>query len=530
MAKQNRIKQVTLASVLMMGCTLGAEAVHAEASGTLAGRHLSIPAKRVRPGSGQHAAGHAFRQTSQNLPAAEKPAGAQASGGQIPAGQAAPAKEETGEATSAVTRTLEDEDMQKLHAGNLFHPKPGHALTYWDGLEGHLTVEAGIAGNPWTRSARNFGQFYVDRANTVTLNQIMGSLSHPVTSVGGGYGIGFVFEAMYGSDARFDPTIGMGSGSLNGLYQWVPTQAHLDVHLPWLFRHGIDVQVGQMYGLMGAEGTPALARPFYTFNYASDYIVPFETVGIVATMHLAKHTDWIVGVDAGNSTTFGQSGNNNKPKGYFGFTFNHLLDGKVDVHAIGHFGPQGNNGRAVTSPDGWTSAGAGRAANREMQYNGDIVVAYHMNPAVTVTVDGTYLHDDLARDDAYGVTTYLAWAVRPWLTLNARGEIFRDNTGGIITEYSSFTSYTKALSNQPYPRYGALPTTYGALTVGASYRPEFVNKHLGLGSLTIRPEIRLDKSLNGTHPFNQGGTVANQVVNNGTNNMLWFSCDAVWAF
>lgn len=114
-----------------------------------------------------------------------------------------------GEEPPATSLSEEDEAM-KPRAGNLFHVQPGHTPTYWEGLEGHVTIEAGISGNPWTRSGRNFAQYYSDRANTVTLNQIIGSLSHPVTSVGSGYGIGFVLEAMYGSDARFDPTIGMG--------------------------------------------------------------------------------------------------------------------------------------------------------------------------------------------------------------------------------------------------------------------------------------------------------------------------------
>lgn len=206
------------------------------------------------------------------------------------------------------------------------------------------------------------------------------------------------------------------------------------------------------------------------------------------------------------------------------------MDGKLDVHAIGHFGPQGNNGRTIVSPTGWVSAGIGKQANSLMQYNADVMATYHINDKMTVSVDGTYLHDDSLRDDAYGVTTYFSYDIHPWLTFNARGEVFRDNTGGVITEYSSFNSLTQALSNQPFPYYNALPTTYGELTVGVAYRPEFVNKRLALGGFTIRPEIRLDKSLNGTHPFNQAGTVQNPTVNNGTNNMLWFSCDATWSF
>ncbi|MFT8718181.1 outer membrane beta-barrel protein [Acetobacter sp.] len=423
----------------------------------------------------------------------------------------------------------ETQESLKLVQGNIFKPKAGQSMSYWDGLVGHLTVEAGIAGNPWTRSGRNFGQFYVDRANTVTLNQIMGSLSHPVTDIGDGYGFGFNFEVMYGSDARFDPTIGMGSGSLHGLYQWAPTQAHLDFHMPWLLKRGIDVQIGQMYGLLGSEGTPALARPFYTFNYASDYIVPFEVVGIYTTLHLNKYVDWVMGIDAGNSTTFGQAGNNSRPKGTFGFSFNNLLDGNLSFHLMGHFGPQGNNG-PTRYYNGWASAGVGKIANERMQYNGDILVTYKLNKKMSVTVDGTYLHDDLYRADAYGVTAYYSYDITPDLTFNARGEILRDNTGLFILEYSSFNSFTQAISNKPYPYYGAQPTTYGELTVGVSYRPSFINKHVHFGQFTIRPEIRLDKSLNGTRPFNQAGTVENPVVTNGTNNMLWFNCDAIWAF
>lgn len=427
-------------------------------------------------------------------------------------------------------------DPDVASTGNIFPHRPGASHSYWDNLVGHLAVEVGITGNPWTRTGRNFAQFYADRANTVTMNQIIGSLSHPVENIGAGYGIGFTFETLYGSDGRFDPTLGMGSGSLNGLYQWVPTQAHIDVKFPWIFRNGIDVQVGQLYGLLGAEGTPATARPFYTFSYAADYIMPFEMLGVVATAHLSDRMDWILGVDAGNSTSFGRYGNNNKPKGYFGFVWKSLLGGRLDMHIIGHFGPQGNNGIAVKSPDGlWTSAGAGRLANSKMQYNADFLATYRINKAMSVTVDGSYLHDDLLRDDAYGVTTFFAYDLNPSLTLNARGEIFRDNTGGTITQYTSTTSFTRSISNKPYPYYSAPPTTYGELTVGVSYRPDFINRHSDFGQLTIRPEIRLDKSLNGTRPYNRAAvpSAANgyaPIVNNGTNNMLWFNCDAIWAF
>ena len=448
---------------------------------------------------------------------------AQPAAGQAPVqatAQAAPLKQ-----------TVEtDPDLPTMRVGNLFTPPNGQPRSYWDGLVGHVSIEGGISGNPWTHTGRNFGQYYMDRANTATLNQIMGSLSHPITPIGGGYGVGFVIEAMYGSDARYDPTIGMGDGSLTGQYQWAPTQIHLDAHLPWIFKHGIDVQIGQMYGLMGTEGTPALARQMYSFSYAADYIMPFEMVGIVATMHLSKHMDWILGIDAGSSVTFGEAGNNSRPKGYFGFAWNNLLDGRLNIHAVGHFGPGGNNGPTRISALGWSSAGIGPKANHLMQYNPDVMVTYHASKTVSVTLDATYLHDDATRDDAYGISTYLAWDINPSLTLNARGEIFRDNNGAVISQYTGSMAYVNALRNQPYSYYNAPPTTYGDLTLGATYRPEAINRHLGKGTFTLRPEIRLDKSLNGTRPFNHAGTVDAPTITNGDENMLTFNCDAVLSF
>ncbi|GBQ91785.1 hypothetical protein AA0535_2392 [Asaia krungthepensis NRIC 0535] len=100
----------------------------------------------------------------------------------------------------------------------------------------------------------------------------------------------------------------------------------------------------------------------------------------------------------------------------------------------------------------------------------------------------------------------------------------------MIAAYVSTTSYTDMLRNVPYPYYVASPTTYGALTVGASWKPEFINRHIHTGQFTFRLEIRLDKSLNGTRQFNRPAPLGETVVRDGTNNMLWFSCDAIWSF
>lgn len=166
-----------------------------------------------------------------------------------------------------------------------------------------------------------------------------------------------------------------------------------------------------------------------------------------------------------------------------------------------------------------------------MEYIGDIIASYKINETTTFTLNGTYFHDDYLQDDVYGVTAYFAHDFYPWLTFNARGEIFRDNNGGVIGSNTSTMSYINELRGRPYPYNYAAGTTYGELTVGVAYRPQFL--HLPKGSLTIRPELRLDKSLNGTRPFNRVSSTDDPTIkyaNNGTNNMFWFSCDAIWAF
>jgi len=402
--------------------------------------------------------------------------------------------------------------------------------SYWSGIRTHLTVEAGIAANPWTKSGRNFGQFFLDRANTLTLNQILGTVSHDMTGIGAGYGIGFVAEAMYGSDSRFDVTIGMGDRALTGMYQWAPTQAHIDLHTPWIFSRGIDFQIGQSYGLMGSEGPAALSRPFYSYNYSSDFIVPFQTVGIIATSHFSRNFDGIIGVDAGNSTTFGQNGNNNRPKGYLGVSFAHLMSDRLDGHLIGRAGPQGHDGDPRISSDGWISAGIGDQAVHRMQYNADLLLTYHVSKMLVLTFASTWLHDEIPDDDLYGSTAYMAWTLSPSVQLNLRGEVFRDNTGVLIAAYPGTTSFARQLRNQTYPFYAAPPTTYGDLTLGLHYEPEFINRQLPLGRFVLRPEIRMDHSLNGTRPFNREAPPGDPVVRNGTSAMVWFSCDMVWTF
>ena len=63
-------------------------------------------------------------------------------------------------------------------------------------------------------------------------------------------------------------------------------------------------------------------------------------------------------------------------------------------------------------------------------------------------------------------------------------------------------------------------TTYGALTVGVTYKPDVPAPITGL---LVRPEVRWDHALTSNNPFNQGN-------GNGTNDAFTISADAVLTF
>ncbi len=48
----------------------------------------------------------------------------------------------------------------------------------------------------------------------------------------------------------------------------------------------------------------------------------------------------------------------------------------------------------------------------------------------------------------------------------------------------------------------ARPTTYSEVTVGVTYTPQGLPK--SISTLAIRPELRYDDALNGTHPYGDG--------------------------
>ena len=177
-------------------------------------------------------------------------------------------------------------EMNPAHAAvNLFTSKPGASEfeQWWRGITLAGNIDGGISANPARPTdGYNFGNFIGDHANQAQLNQFSLTLAHPIDSAAEGYSFGFTLQAAYGSDSRYYHLLGISNRAFNARYQIIPAQAHIDAHLPWLTKLGVDMHAGILQAPMGPPAFDPTARPFYTFSYTGQNSAPFENVGLSA--------------------------------------------------------------------------------------------------------------------------------------------------------------------------------------------------------------------------------------------------------
>ena len=148
----------------------------------------------------------------------------------------------------------------------------------------------------------------------------------------------------------------------------------------------------------------------------------------------------------------------------------------------------------------------GPAANCLLRFWNDVTATYKLNDKWAFTGEANYFKDKGIKAangglaSAYGFDGYIAYTINDQATFNLRGEIYRDNTGLLTTEFSTNSGFTSAIVGNPDVFVNAPPTTYGALTAGLTLKPQFLNNNK-IVKVTIRPEARYDTSLNGTQPF-----------------------------
>ena len=343
-------------------------------------------------------------------------------------------------------------------------------------------VESGVTGNPAGPSDhQNFGRLFDDRSNEFVMNQAVVTAERTVDPKLG-FDWGFKLQLLFGTDARYTHSVGWREHQAGTeLYQADVPEAYLSLHLPVLTVLGVDVKLGKFATLEGAETIDPRTNPFYSHTYMFNFGVPLTHTGALFTLHTESWLDLMAGVTRGVNTSIDD--NNDRPAFHGGFGLN-LNDGKIVAMASTHIGPE-------TYDD-----------NNDMRYLSDVAITWKINAKLTSTTDLNYTYDGAAEARGYGVAQYLAYAINDKITAKIRGEIWRDAQGFYVAQFADPNDPMRALDGQPTidPRtVGGGPTTYGAFTIGIDFKPPVPKPLTGL---TIRPELRVDHSFSGTHPFN----------------------------
>jgi hypothetical protein len=382
-------------------------------------------------------------------------------------------------------------------------PPPG----YWiNGIHLSAVIEAGIIANP-SDPKLNVGQSFTDHPNQVQLNQVLLGAEKKLDPNATGYDWAFKFSGMYGSDARYTHYLGFLDEALpvdqRNQIDVVEASGTLHVPVP-IFSGGLDVKAGLFATPLGAELIDPSTNPFYSHSYIFNYALPFKHTGFLGTAHVTSLVDLYFGVDTGTNTTLGPWGDDNSAVGgIVGFGLN-MMDGNLTVLALTHMGPE-NASRAL-SPIGFNANGYWRFYN-------DIVVVYKANDKLTFTGEATWARDDFgtqgftgtpAAANAFGLAGYASYALTDTLTLNGRAEFFRDDNGFFVASFEGNDDPVRLQQGRSLLStvYSPGAATYGALTLGVTYKPVVPAPLTGL---MIRPEIRYDQSLGGKKVFNPSG-------------------------
>ncbi len=358
----------------------------------------------------------------------------------------------------------------------------------WGPVKFSIQGEAGVIFNPYrTQDNSNFGQLFTDKANQAQLNQILLGAEKDVDPKATGFDWGFKVQFQYGSDSRYTHFLGELDRSTSDRYQFDVAEADLSLHLPWLTEGGTDVKVGQYPTPIGYEVINPAANPFYSHSYIFNFGIPLKHTGFYAETHVSPLLDLYYGVDSGVNTSLFSGDDNGSAAGLAGLGVN-LLDGNLTLLALTHFGPE--NPSRLHPPAGY-------------RYLNDVTVTWKATPDLTFVTEGNFIRDDAFKAEAYGAAQYVSYALNDVLTLNGRGEVFRDNNNFFVAYFPGNLDYVNAEEGYPYTSFtAARATTYSEFTVGLTYKPTTPPP---LATFMVRPELRYDSTLNGTKPYN-GGT------------------------
>jgi hypothetical protein len=354
-------------------------------------------------------------------------------------------------------------------------PEPRFKISGW--------IESGVTFNPASpQDNQNFGRLFDDRANEPLLNQAVINFERTLVPQPGEFDWGFKLQFMYGSDARFIHSLGLFDRTAHEILQPDLVEAYLNLHFPVIAEGGLDLKLGKFVTLEGAETIDPRTNVFYSHTYIFNFGIPFNHTGALVTFHANKWIDLYGGLTRGVNTSIDD---NNDSLAFDGGIGLNLLDGKLTALATTHIGPETVNN------------------NHDKRYLNDITITAKPPKNFTSITDLNYIYDEAADATGYGVAQYFIYACNDLLSIGVRGEIWRDADGFYVASFAENDDAVDGLRGGSValdPRtVGGGKTTYGAITLGLSIKPTVPKPAT---SLVIRPELRFDRALTGTRPFN----------------------------
>lgn len=423
------------------------------------------------------------------LALASHPAAAQAPVGAAPAAGASPSTGAVPSPQNAPANQAKPGEPAK--AADTAAAAPAAPTTWAGGIKFTAQFEGGAVVTPVNPSdGLNFGQLFTDRSNQFVLNQALLTLQRPIDPKSTDYDFGFKLQGLYGTDARYVQFLGELNSSFASKYQLAFVEANVAAHLPLLFGGGIDVKVGQFATPLGFETIDPSTNAFYSKSYIFNYGLPFVSFGGLGVAHVTPFLDVYFGADTGSNTTFGAGDENGAAAGTagLGFTF---LDGNLTLLALTHFGPE-NPTKTVPG------------ANGSFRYFNDTVLTYKATDKLSLTTEVNLIRDDAFGANAYGAAQYVSYALNDHVALNARAEVYRDDSGFFVAGFRGYHDFANFQLGNPVAGVVAVgPATYGEATLGLTWKPTLpaaVSDYTT--GLMIRPEVRYDRTLTTTNAYN----------------------------
>lgn len=375
---------------------------------------------------------------------------------------------------------------------------PAAPVMWSDTIAFTLQAEGGILFNTASpRDGGNFGHLFTDHPNTPMLNQVLFGVARPIDPKSADYDFGFKLQGMWGTDARYTRWYNFGTGQ-NSRYQFDLIEANVQLHAPVLAPGGIDFKLGMYATPIGYETIDPSTNVFYSHSYIFNFGLPLKHTGLLTTTHVNDLIDIYLGADTGvNTTLVPYRGDNNSSFAFLGGVGLNLMDGNLTILALTHIGPE--NTGSVTP-----------LANRSNRYYADTVITYKATEALTFITELNFVHDDynfggIGQPTAFGAAQYVTYALSDTVTVGARAEVFRDDKNFFVASFPGNNDFNNIFSGRPGSVVVApgSNTTYGALTVGLTYKPSLAAWKLP-GTLMVRPEMRYDTALTSNKPYNGG--------------------------